>query len=384
MKKINHVLIIGGGIAGLAVSLFLKKAGIQSTIFESKSSYDTTSGAGFLISANGVKVLNSLICEEDILANSNVIKSLHIFNEENEELIVQRNYLKKYYDAPMINIKRSILAGMLEKKIKEWGIKIYYNKKLTSLEQSSHGVTAFFEDGSTAEGELLIGADGTFSKTRTNIFPGAKLEYAGLWGVQGVTSINDPTLSNLGTKSYGYMGKNQFTLTIGKCHPTEDNDMLWQAFGFSMQKLPTKDFENANAFEIKNYLLSLMDEWKIPKEVVEMVRNTGEVFPSSIYNLPSIPSWSHGRVVLIGDALHTANPFVGQGTAFSLEDAKYLAKMLKEHDYRDAFYYFENDRRPRVQSIKEHFDKQFSLEADEIEVFINNYEISWDEEKVKN
>ena len=67
-------MIIGGGIAGLAVSIFFKKAGIKATISENKPSYDE-SGTGFLLSPNGVKILKYLNCEQEILMNATVIKS---------------------------------------------------------------------------------------------------------------------------------------------------------------------------------------------------------------------------------------------------------------------------------------------------------------------
>lgn len=375
MKKNEHVLIIGGGIAGLAVSLFLKKAGINATIFESKPSHDE-SGAGFILSPNGVKVLQFLNCEEEILLNSTVIKNIHMINQENDEIFVQRDYSDKYYNSPMINITRANLSKVLLKIVNQFGIEIKYNKKLDYLKQSSKGVLATFEDGSTVEGNILIGADGTFSKTRTNIFPSLKLDYAGIWGVQGISSIEESNFK-LNSDFYGYMGKNSFFLGFAKCHPTDQDNILWQAIGVSPEKLPINKFEKASANKIKAYMYDLMKDWNITEAVYDMLENTKEFYPRSIYSIGDLPSWSQGRVVLIGDALHTTNPLVGQGASFSLEDAMHLAKMLKEHDYRDAFYYFEAERRPRIKKISEHFLMNQQFDMDE---YINNYNIKWENE----
>ncbi|MEK4198364.1 FAD-dependent oxidoreductase [Cytobacillus sp. FSL K6-0265] len=379
MQKNEHVLIIGGGIAGLAVSIFLKRAGIKATIFESKPSNDE-SGAGFVLTPNGFKVLQSLDCEQEILQNSTVIKSMHMINQENDEVFVQRDYSDKYYNSAMINITRANLANVLLKKANHLGIEVKYNKKLDGLKQSNKGVLATFEDGSTVEGHILIGADGTFSKTRTNIFPSLKLDYAGIWGVQGVSSIEDTKL-NLSAEFYGYMGKNNFLLCFAKCHPTNQDNILWQAIGVSPEKLPINKFEKGSLNNIKAKIYDLMKDWNIDKAVYNMLENTKTLYPRSIYSIGDLPSWSQGRVVLIGDALHTTNPLVGQGASFSLEDAMYLAKMLKEHDYRDAFYYFEADRRPRTKKITEHFlmNQEFDLED-----FINNYNIKWESESLIN
>ena len=110
--NIEQVLIIGGGVAGLAASIFLKKAGIKVTIFESKQSHDK-SGAGFLLSPNSLKILKHLNCEQEILMNSTVIKDLHAINEENEERSVHRDYSEKHYNSPMINITRAHLVKVL-------------------------------------------------------------------------------------------------------------------------------------------------------------------------------------------------------------------------------------------------------------------------------
>ena len=374
--NIERVLIIGGGVAGLAASIFLKKAGIKVTIFESKQSHDK-SGAGFLLSPNGLKILKHLNCEQEILMNSTVIKDLHAINEENEEISVHRDYSEKHYNSPMINITRAHLVKVLLKIVKQLGIEIEYNKKFEYLKQSSKSVVATFEDGSKFEGDILIGADGTFSKTRQNIFPSLKLDYTGMWGVQGISSIKDPDFK-LGSKYYSYAGKNEFSIFFGQCHPTNQDNILWQAFGFSPRKYSTKEFEQASADKIKSYMFDLMKDWNIPDTVYDMLENTKEVFARSIYSIGDLPSWSQGRVVLIGDALHTTNPVVGQGAAFSLEDAMYLAKMLKDHHYRDAFYYFETDRRPRVKKITERLLMEEPI--DRINEYINDYHIEWNNE----
>lgn len=87
--------------------------------------------------------------------------------------------------------------------------------------------------------------------------------------------------------------------------------------------------------------------------VTEIISSSERVLPKQLYHTEPLPSWSLGRTALIGDAVHTTSPLTGYGTSFALEDGMYLAKMLKEHDYPDAFYYYEYDRRERVELIKE-------------------------------
>lgn len=108
-------------------------------------------------------------------------------------------------------------------------------------------------------------------------------------------------------------------------------------------------------------------------------------FLNTIFKIDPLPSWSLGRVALIGDAAHTTSPNAGYGSTFALEDAMYLSLMLKDNDYQDAYFYYEFDRKERVTTILEsleYFDfskgtasgnaSVFGLSQDE-----ENYKINW-------
>ncbi|WP_245183634.1 FAD-dependent oxidoreductase [Lentibacillus salicampi] len=94
-----------------------------------------------------------------------------------------------------------------------------------------------------------------------------------------------------------------------------------------------------------------------------------------------IKDYSHGRVALIGDALHTADPNAGMGTTLGLEDAMYLSKMLRDHDYKDAFYYFEHDRKPRAEKVFRSASLLDNLDFDHAEdyaFFNDGIDAGWD------
>ncbi|RJS63117.1 FAD-dependent oxidoreductase [Priestia filamentosa] len=374
MNKGKHVLIVGGGISGLALALFLKKANIHSTIFEKRDS-NSEQGAGFFLFPNGVRVLKELISEQELLENSIIVESLHLFNKENKELSVK--YENHYNNIPLVNISRHHLLRLLLKKALDLGIRINYDKTLDRISQSSKGVTAHFEDGTYEECDLLIGADGTFSQTRAQIFSDFNLDYGGMWGVQGISSL-DFDIENRG---YAYNDEH-FMMTYNKCHPVDSKNILWQAFGFSPKKLPVKDFELATVEGLRTLIKNSMQNWNVPNHIRTMVDNTDKIFARTIFNLENLPSWSKNRVALVGDAIHTANPFLGQGASFGLEDAMYLAKMLKEHDYRDAFFFYEDERRPRVKQIKDYFTSVLENDTNNIEKIIEEYEIIWDDDLI--
>lgn len=121
MMKSQNVIIIGSGVAGLATALFLKKAGMESTIYESRSDEELETGAGFLLSPNGVKILDGIGCKNEVIANATVIKKIQQINSENEVEAIFHNYSEKYYDAPLLNVMRDQIIKSLLKEVHRQG-----------------------------------------------------------------------------------------------------------------------------------------------------------------------------------------------------------------------------------------------------------------------
>jgi 2-polyprenyl-6-methoxyphenol hydroxylase-like FAD-dependent oxidoreductase len=368
----NNVIIIGSGIAGIATALFLRKAGIKSTVYEGRTG-ELEKGAGFLLTPNGVNVLAEIGCKDKVIANSTIIKSIYQLNSQNEIESITYNYNEKYYKSPMINVMRSNIVKVLLEEAQRQGIEIMYDKKLISVHQSSKSVEAFFEDGTSVKGDIVVGADGTFSKTREAVASDAKLDYSGMWGLQGISYVDDFEWDE--SSGYLYYDEN-LSFVFGKAHPKNKMNILWQAFSIAPEKLPTKDFEKASTHTIRELLNKMMKDWKVTNNLFKIVENTEQIFARSIHEVKNLPTWSKGRVVLVGDAVHTANPFVGQGASYSLEDAMVLAKNLRDHDYRDAFYYYEKDRRKRTEELNALFlNKHMEFNMDKK---INEYKITWE------
>ena len=84
-----------------------------------------------------------------------------------------------------------------------------------------------------------------------------------------------------------------------------------------------------------------------------LIARTRDIIALNVFDIQSLPRWHDGRVMLIGDAAHAVSPNSGQGGSLALEDAMYLAKLLRDWgaDYAEAFARFEHDRKPRVERI---------------------------------
>ena len=152
MMKSQNVIIIGSGVAGLATALFLKKAGMESTIYESRSDEELETGAGFLLSPNGVKILDGIGCKNEVIANATVIKKIQQINSENEVEAIFHNYSEKYYDAPLLNVMRDQIIKSLLKEVHRQGIEMKYNKIINL----KNGKEALLRNGEFADGEAVF------------------------------------------------------------------------------------------------------------------------------------------------------------------------------------------------------------------------------------
>ncbi|WP_171051844.1 FAD-dependent monooxygenase [Alteribacter natronophilus] len=357
----EKVIIIGAGAGGLATAIFLKKAGIESVVFEG-APMERESGAGFVLTPNGLNVLETLGITE-IAQYSFPLESETTYTSNDKELASLTAAGNDFFSKTFITISRQNLMKLLLEKAEEYKIPVHYNKKLVNLEENSDSITAVFSDDSKVKGELLVGADGIHSRTREIVFPQAKPVYTGYYGIHGLVSSANVK------QSFDTMGKayidfdNAIGTFVSKCSPASNTDLLWQFIGKEERKIPATELELADNQFIKDWLNEKISGWNNPFS--ELLNNTENITSRNIFELEELPHWYHGRVTFVGDALHATNPMLGIGASWALEDGMYLAKMLREHGYRDAFYYFENDRKPLVEPARkaatEAFDKIIEL-----------------------
>jgi 2-polyprenyl-6-methoxyphenol hydroxylase-like FAD-dependent oxidoreductase len=352
-----HAIIIGGGIAGPAIALFLKKIGITSTIYEAYPHIDDI-GGGMQIAPNGMNVLKEIGVAERIVKSGALASEMCFRNYHGRFLARIRNGRTEKCGQPAVAIARSILHQILVDEVEQQGIRVEYQKRLKSItemngEMNCKQVIAQFEDGTTAEGDFLIGADGLRSRTRDILLPNSpKPFYTGMLGIGGFAAQSAIPASNPRDKTTMHMtfGPGGF-FGYCNCSPSEESALLWwsnlpRAKELSKAELSTISFE-----DMREELLNIHKGWHEPIEM--LLRNTHSLFKGGIYDIATLPTWHSDRTVLIGDAAHVMGPHTGQGASMALEDAMYLAKLLRHSpgQFPQVFAQFERDRRPRVEQI---------------------------------
>lgn len=345
-----HAIIIGGGIAGPALALFLKKIGMTSTVYEAYS-HRADIGGGFQISPNGMNVLDKIGVAKKIAEAGYYSPTWRFLDSHGKIMVRFKNGRIERYGQPAVALSRTTFHKILMAEVEQQGIPVEYQKRLKAIiYKDNTRVIAHFEDGTNAEGDFLVGADGVWSSTRKIILPdGPKPVYAGFINLGGfVPQSAAPAMSqddrNCMSMVFGEEG------FFGFCKSSED-EVMWWTNPVSEKELSREELAAMPMETIRQNLLNTFKDWAEP--IGTFLRNAPDTVRSNIYEIPSLPTWYKNRVVLIGDAAHAMNPTAGQGASTSLEDAMYLAKLLRQYpnQLEKVFAEFEQARRPRVEKI---------------------------------
>ena len=331
------IAIIGAGISGVAVALFLKKAGKACIIYDCTKEAEGK-GYVFNLSKNGLHVLYSLNLTEKVIEMGTSINTMRFKSQNGEELTS--------VPATSVSIKRNTLLTILINEAERQGIKIEYSKKVIKIDNLESQAIVYFEDKPQIKVDLVIGADGVRSIVRQSFLEDVKPEYIGMMGTGSILTKFDQ-FENIPPKDViqitsGYEGA--FGMTQG------DSGQLQYWCNIPQQKELSR--EELKEINIKSLLLEKYNGWHSPVEsLIQQSSNIHPLIP--VYQVPHLKSWFLNRCVLIGDAAHAMSPNAGQGASTALEDALSLALHLKKYDFKEAFPLYEKQRKQRTEQIKQ-------------------------------
>jgi 2-polyprenyl-6-methoxyphenol hydroxylase-like FAD-dependent oxidoreductase len=175
----TEILVIGGGIAGTATALALHKAGFDVTVYEAHPESAEDIGAFLTLASNGMRALAQIDASAAVTEVGFPLRSMSVLDAAGTE--VAQMPLGEAHD-PLLAyrcLRRGEFNAALQAEATRRGIGLRRGARLASVEDGPHGVTARFTDGSTATGDLLIGADGLNSTVRESIAPETQPRFAG-------------------------------------------------------------------------------------------------------------------------------------------------------------------------------------------------------------
>jgi 2-polyprenyl-6-methoxyphenol hydroxylase-like FAD-dependent oxidoreductase len=346
MKHTSHAIIIGGGIGGPAASLFLHYAGVESRIFEAYPE-PTTIGGGFQIAPNGMRALKALGLADRVRA-AGIMSGDFVFRNQQGKVISQIDVSGSGYG---VTILRSAFHRILLDEISRKGIEIHYGKRLCGIEQEGHLVAAHFEDGSVERGDMLLAADGVHSRARALILPDhASPRYTGFLGIGGFAEaehVIPPEPRDARRLSFTFGSRFQFGYAMVSGAPLRWG---WWTHLPQQEELTRSELQAVPDDSMRDRVLAAFEGWHSPIE--SFVSTTSQIMRTAIYDVPSLPAWHKGRVMLLGDAAHAMSPAGGQGASLALEDAMLVGKFLAEQSRpEEAFAKTESVLRLRAERM---------------------------------
>lgn len=334
----KRVLLIGCGVAGPALAMFLQRVGFTPLVYEGHPEPDNETGFFLNLAPNGVAVLEELGLKDQVLAQGTPTKRTVFQNHRGKQLAENPE--------TMILIKRGLLTKVLREAAIGRGIHVAFGKRLTDIEiAGSSPVRACFEDGTEAHSDVLIGCDGIHSRTRRAVLPHApEPRYLGVIDSGGFTrNSSAPSSDGIMRMTFGKSGFFGY-------QKAPSGEVYWFE-NFAQETEP--DRKQLAAIPDEAWRTRLLDLHRDDHaSIAEIIRSTEEIGKWPNYEMPPLPTWHKGPVCLIGDAAHAMSPSAGQGAAMALEDAMVLAMCLRDvSDTRGAFEAFERLRRNRVEKI---------------------------------
>ncbi|MFJ3714568.1 FAD-dependent oxidoreductase [Streptomyces sp. NPDC090057] len=338
-----RILVIGGGVAGTAAALGLDKAGHDVAVFEAHPGTAEDIGAFLTLATGGMRALAQIDATDAVTAIGFPLTSLRLLDSAGGE--AARAPLAGA-DDPALRyrcLRRGELNAALQAEAVRRGVPLRHGARLVSVDQDGDGVTARFADGTSATGDLLIGADGLNSAVRRlAVAPAVRTRYAGQRVYYGYTDAA-PAPGETGVITMVRGSAAAFGYAVAPAGET-----YWFA-RVSGHPRPAGDAPDATPARLRGELLPLLRADATPAG--DIVAACGEsLMATDATEMPLGTPWRAGRILLLGDAAHAASPATGQGAAMALEDAVVLAKALRDlPDPRTAFTVYERHRRPRAE-----------------------------------
>jgi salicylate hydroxylase len=347
MHSSQKVLVIGGGIGGLALALALIRSGIDVTVYEAAPELKEV-GAGVQLGANGTRVLHALGLRQAIEATQSVAsgKQARLWNTGQAwDTFDLSAIAQQRYGAPHIFMHRGDLQAALAEAIRrQKPDAIRLGCRFTGLTQDDEGVTVTFADGRSAGGTLVIGADGIRSPVRETLFGKDQPEFVGIVAWRGLVPMPTlpPQISR--TAAVNWLGPNGHALH----YPVRGGELL-NIVAFAERS----DWQVESWTERGTHDELARDFRGWHSDLHEILRRITEPFKWALMMRPAMSRWSVGRATLLGDACHPTLPFLGQGAVMAIEDAYVLAAALAAHpdDHAAAFARYEEERRPRTGAV---------------------------------
>ena len=348
----SRILIIGGGFSGMSAAIQLRRQGHEVDLVEIDPGWRSY-GAGISLGGATLRAFRTLGILEAFLAQGSATDGVQLCLPHGPKVADLPTPRIAGADVPGGGgIMRPVLARILAEATRASGANVFLGCSFTTIDQDADGVDVGFTDGQRRRYDLVIGADGLYSKVRETLFPQApKPRYSG----QAVWRAVLPRPPEVET-AIMWMGP-QIKPGVNPVSKTE-------MYLFVTEPQPTNEHVDPATFA--SHLRCLLADFPAPvlQAIREQIGPDSQIVYRPLEGLLMPRPWFSGRVVLIGDTVHATTPHLASGACIGIEDALVLAEELgRSAAVSEALAAFEARRWERCRMVV-----QNSARLGEIEV----------------
>lgn len=343
----QEVLIVGGGIGGLAAALALSQANVPSRVLEQASQFGEI-GAGIQLGPNVFKMFDRLGVRERIDTDAVFVERLIMKDSLSAETITEvplgaefrDRFENPYAVSHRADVHRVLLDACRESSL----VALEHSQRVAAIEDTGEGVIAVTDGGKTYQGAAMIGADGLWSRVRGHLFDDGKPRVSGHVAYRAVLPFDE------------------FPEAL-----RWDAATLWAGPRNHLVHYPLRRRELFNIVAVFHDD-AYVEGWNEPGDREALMRRFAGVGPQPMSILERVESWrmwvlcdrepisiwSKGRITLLGDAAHPMLQYFAQGACMAVEDAVCLADKIvaSGHDCETAFKAYEKERYLRTGRVQ--------------------------------
>jgi 2-polyprenyl-6-methoxyphenol hydroxylase-like FAD-dependent oxidoreductase len=350
-RPVNKVLIVGGGFSGMSAAIQLRKQGVEVEVAEIDPGWRSY-GAGISLGGATLRAFKTLGILDEFLSRGAATDGVNVYTSHNHKLATLPTPRLAGPDVPGGGaIMRPVLAEILARATRASGARVRLGCTFAALRQDEDGVDVEFTDGTTGRFDLVVGADGLYSKMREAVFPDSpspRYSGQGVWrAVLPRPADIDHATMWLGPKIKA--GVSPVSATEMYLYVTED-------------RAERTHIDPANFLPLLKDLLAPFDVPTL-KTVMDQLGPSSQIIYRPLEGLLMPRPWRRGRIVLIGDTVHATTPHMASGACIGIEDAIVLADELERAtDVHTALEAFENRRWERCRMVVENSGRLGEIE----------------------